>query len=132
LVELVFGSLEGEADIDECGDGLDGWIVLAGFEEILDALFVVRIPACSVEAAEFGVWEGRWFGIGIDHALVLGGGTGLASVGRAFSVERDGSWEGEWSQNGCYGCGRGSGCRGLKGCDIDMDIGYVVYGYIVV
>jgi hypothetical protein len=26
----------------------------------------------------------------------------------------------------------GSGCRGLKGCDIDMDIGYVVYGYIVV
>lgn len=126
LLLLDFGSLEGETDIDECGDGLHGWIMLAGFKEVVDALFVVRVPACRVEAAEFGIGRGRW--IGIDHTLVLGGRTGLASVGRAFSVERNGSWEGEWSQNGCYG-GMWEGdvcrCRELKGCDTDMDIEYV-------
>jgi hypothetical protein len=68
---LVFGTLGWKTYIDKCGNGLDGWIVLAGFEEILDALFVVRVPACRIEAAEFGIGDGRW--VGIDHALVLSG-----------------------------------------------------------
>jgi hypothetical protein len=100
---LVFGTLEGETDVGECGDGLDGGIVLAGFEEVVDALFVVRVPACRIEAAEFGVGEGRRFGI--DHARVLGGGMGLAPIGGAFSVERDGSWEGSGLRMNVMGAG---------------------------
>lgn len=52
---VVVGALGGKTDIDESGDGLDGGIVLAEFEEVEDAFFIVRVPAGSVQAAEFGV-----------------------------------------------------------------------------
>lgn len=52
---MVVGALGGKTDIDESGDGLDGGIVLAELEEVEDAFFIVRVPAGSVQAAEFGV-----------------------------------------------------------------------------
>jgi hypothetical protein len=55
VVGGVLGSLEGELDVEEGGEGLDGAVVLGVVEEVADAGLEVGVP---IEYVELAVEEG--------------------------------------------------------------------------
>lgn len=51
VVVVVGGFLEGELDVEEGGEGLDGAVVLGVVEEVADAGLEVGVPVEDVELA---------------------------------------------------------------------------------
>ena len=93
-------ALEGEVDVEECGDGLDGRRVLGVVQEVALAGLVLGVP---VEDVELGV-------VGPGGRGLLLGGCGGGRVGRV----REGGGMQELGGGGGAGV-RAGGVHGPKG-----------------